>query len=57
MTKKDPTTVVVVAFNKRQMELLKGLDPVYGDDLPARVQSIVMMFFHDNALMLKGLEE
>ena len=43
-------TVITVGFNKRQIEVLKGLDDIYGETLDERVQSIVLMWMHVEGL-------
>jgi hypothetical protein len=43
-------TVITVGFNKRQIEILEGLDQVYGETLDERVRNIVVMWMHVEGL-------
>lgn len=52
---KQTVVTVGVPLNKRQHDLLKAMDPVYGDDVAERIRNIVVLFLHDNVPHLKGV--
>lgn len=52
---KPVVVTITVGFNPRQIELLKGLDALYGETIDQKVHHIVTSWLHDNVPSLHGV--